>query len=101
VKYNSGCWHVSADAQFLTQANPHKFCGGKSGTGTGCVPNILVLSLSQSFHRCTILIYMFLLPAGEMDIASEPYKKTCSFIYWGTIQRKECSLLVSKRQVLK
>jgi len=68
---------LPVETQVRSQASQCEIGGGPSGAGTGFSPEYSSFPLSVSFHRCSVLIlvYMLLLPEKQMGEAWEPGKK--------------------------
>ena len=55
--------------------------------GQGFLP-VLLFSLSVTFHQCSILVFIDMLPEGEKDEVWDAPKKQCSFASWELVHRK-------------
>jgi hypothetical protein len=73
-----GRWRLGGESRVRSMASPPEICGGHSDTGTHFSPSTSVLSLSVSFHQCSIFFFFFLiilLSEGQAGEAWESLNK--------------------------
>jgi hypothetical protein len=73
-------YRLNLEVHLRSQVSPLEICDGQSGIRSGLSPSISVFPLPISFHKCSILIFIYILhvPKGQSGDAWEPSEKHCS-----------------------